>query len=242
MNKITTLLTAWLIVMGAGIAQPAPLAKSPEGTVVTLRAEAETVVDNDEARINFFVQEQAADRAEAASTANRKIKEAIERIKQLDASAEIRTSAYNTYPTYNANGRIITGWEVRQEITVITRNLSNLEKLTARVQSGAPVGGISFVVSREAQRKIDAQLFDMAFADFRARIATVAKALGKSEKDIVIEEINLDNAPRFLVARQMSMGSVARRKGESDAVAETKFEPGDSRQTAAFTARIRVKP
>ena len=242
MKNLVALITSSLMGLSLAIAQPVPFPKPPEGTVVTLRAQAETVVNNNEALIEFFVQEQAADRAEAASRANRKIKEAIERIKQLDSSAEIRTGGYNTDPTYGTDNRVITSWQVRQYITVTTRNLSNLEKLTARVQSVASIGSISFGVSREAQRKINAQLLDMAFADFRARIAAVAKALGKTEKDIEIEEINLDDTPRFSGQQAISFADASpARSTKSGEVVEGKFESGDSRHTASFTARIRVK-
>lgn len=218
-------------------AQTPPTFVKP-GTVVHLQAQAELFADNDEARVTFFVQEQAVDRAEAASVANRKMKETIERIKQADPSAETRTTGYNTYPQYTTNGRTITAWQMRQEVLVVTRNLTNLEKMVARVQSVAAVGGLAFGVSRDLQRKLDTELFDLAFADFRARMTTVAKALGKTDKDVEIEEINLQNSERPWQPRPVAM---ATRATVAD-VAEAKFEPGDSRQTLTFTARIRVKP
>jgi predicted secreted protein len=120
-----------------------------------------------------------------------------------------------------------------------TKNLSQLEKTVARVQTVAAVSGVVFGLSREAQRKLDAQLFDMAFVDFRSRMAVVAKALGKTEKDVEIEEINLANAERPFLPRPPVAMMARAAAGE---VAESKFEPGDSRQSLSFTARIRVKP
>jgi predicted secreted protein len=107
------------------------------------------------------------------------------------------------------------------------------------VQTVAAVSGVVFGLSREAQRKLDVQLFDMAFVDFRSRMAVVAKALGKTEKDVEIEEINLANAERPFLPRPPVAMMARAAAGE---VAESKFEPGDSRQSLSFTARIRVKP
>jgi predicted secreted protein len=228
----------WLVLTDA-LAQPLSERTLKLGTVVHLQAQAETYADNDEARVNFFVQEQHADRAEAASLANKKTRETIERIKQADPAAEIRTMGYSTYPQYAHNGRTITAWQVRQEVVMTTKNLSQLEKTVARVQSVAAVGGIVFALSREAQRKLDVYLFDMAFVDFRSRMALVAKALGKTEKEVEIEEINLTNTERPFLPRP-PVAMMARAAGAD--VAETKFEPGDSRQSISFTARIRVKP
>ncbi len=120
-----------------------------------------------------------------------------------------------------------------------TKNLSQLEKTVSRVQAAAAVGGVSFGLSREAQRKLDAQLFDMAFVDFRSRMAVVAKALGKTEKEVEIEEINLTNPERPFLPRP-AVAMMAR--AAAGDIAESKFEPGDSRQSLSFTAKIRVKP
>jgi predicted secreted protein len=218
------------------LAQSLPASKP--GTVVYLQAQAETFVDNDEARVNFFVQEQHSDRVEAASLANKKTREAIERIKQADPDAEVRTAGYGTYPQYANNGRTITGWQVKQEVMMTTKNLSQLEKTVSRVQAVAAVGGVSFGLSRDAQKKLDAELFDLAFVDFRTRMAVVARALGKTDKDVEIEEINLTNTERPFLARVAA--PMVGRAVAAD-VAETRFEPGDSRQSLSFTAKIRVK-
>jgi predicted secreted protein len=226
-----------LPILTNALAQSEPASKP--GTVVHLQAQAEIYLDNDEARVNFFIQEQHADRTEAASLANKKTRDTIERIKQADPSAEVRTAGYSTYPQYANNGRSITAWQVRQEVMMTTKNLSQLEKTVARVQSVAAVAGVIFGLSREAQRKLDAQLFDMAFADFRSRMALVAKALGKTEKEVEIEEINLANTERpFLPRPPVAMMA----RATAGDVAETRFEPGDSRQSLSFTAKIRVKP
>lgn len=214
-----------------------PETSKTEGTLVYLRAEAETWVNNDEARVNFFVQEQSADRAQAASTSNRKIKETIERIRHMDPSAEIRTTGFHTYPQYDNAGRIITSWQVRQEISVTTRNLTGLEKLIARTQEVANVGGIVFGLSRPTQKKVQAELFGQAFNDLRTRIGNVAQALGKNDNDVDIEEINLLEATPAITPRAESLMV----RAASAEVAPGKLEASDSRQALSFTARIRVR-
>jgi len=212
----------------------------PDGTIVLLRAEAETYVDNDEARVSIFVQEQNANRATAASDVNRKMSEAIDRVKKGDPSADVRSTGYFTNPEYGPRSNQITGWQVRQEVLIVTHKLGDLEKLVANVQSVAGVSGVAFGLSREAQRKVDAQLFDMAFADMRARMSSVAHALGKADKDVEIDEIDLTSVDRPLGVQAAPMAMMARAKLD-DGVAQPKFEPGDSRQSVSFTARVRVR-
>ena len=212
----------------------------PDGTIVLLRAEAETYVDNDEARVSIFVEEQNADRAMAASAVNRKMADAIERVKKDDPTADVRSTGYFTNPEYGPRSNKVTGWQVRQEVLIVTRKLADLQKLVADVQSVAGVSGVAFGLSREAQRKVDAQLFDMAFADMRARMSSVAHALGKADKDVEIDEIDLTSVDRPLGAQMAPAPMMARAKFD-DAVAQPKFEPGDSRQSVSFTAHVRVR-
>ncbi len=211
----------------------------PDGTIVLLRAEAETFVDNDEARVSIFVQEQNANRATAASEVNRKMRDAIDRVKKNDPTADVRSTGYYTNPEYGPRSNQITGWQVRQDVVIVTRKLAELEKLVANVQGAAGVSGVEFGLSREAQRKVDAQLFDMAFADMRARMSSVARALGKTDKDVEIDEIDLTSVDRPIGVRPMATAMMAR--GVNAEVAQPKFEPGDSRQAVSFTARVRVR-
>jgi predicted secreted protein len=212
------------------------------GTEVLLRAEAELMLPNDEVRIVLFAHEQSAERSKAISLVNRRVKGAIEAIKTLDASARIDSGAYASNAVYGQ--RKATGpsellaWEARQSITVTTAKVEGVADLVGKVQVLVDVATVDFGLSRDTQRKADAKLFDMAFDDLHARLANVARLLGRTEQDVDIEQIDLtgnDGVPRM---RAMAAPMMAA-KGAS--LEQPRFEPGESRQAIAFTAHVRVR-
>jgi predicted secreted protein len=213
-----------------------------EGTEVLLRAEAELMLPNDEVRIVLVAHEQSAERARAISLVNRRVKGAMEAIKTLDASARIDSGAYASNAVYGqrkANGPSeLLAWEARQSITVTTAKIEGVADLVSKVQAVVDVATVDFGVSRDTQRKADAKLFDMAFEDLHARLANVARLLGRTEHDVDIEKIDLtgnEGVPRL---RAMAAPMMA---AKAASLEPPRFEPGESRQAIAFTARVRVR-
>lgn len=207
------------------------------GTVVLLHAESAVTLDNDEAHLAVFVQEQNADRAAAASAVNTKMKEALARAKATDPSAQIKTTGYSTYPTYASSSRQINGWIVRQDASITTRTIANVDKLVAAVQAMANLGGVQFVPSAEALRRAQDQLSDLAFADLRERIVRTARGLGRSPGDAVIEEVDLSGQRTPPVPRPM----VANARMAAAEVAEPRLEAGDSQATFGMNVRVRFR-
>ncbi|CAN5441779.1 hypothetical protein BH10PSE17_BH10PSE17_06700 [soil metagenome] len=230
----------------------APAALPPGSTRVLLRAEAELDVDNDEAHLGFYAQEQSADRAAAANVVNARMKDAIARIKQLDPTAKIQSGGYSTQPIYNTTPagsterQKVVAWQVRQDLSVTTQKLDGVEKMVGQIQSIKPaivnVGSIYYGVSRNLQRSTESKLFDMAFDDLKARIGNVARVMGRNQADFNVDEVNLsgeEGAPRV---RSYEMRAAAAPMAKSADVAEPGFEPGTTRQTLSFTARASIRP
>jgi predicted secreted protein len=213
-----------------------------DGTEVLLRAEAELMLPNDEVRIVFFAHEQSPERNKAIAQVIRRVKAALEALKSNDASARIESGSYYSSAVYgqrkiNGPGELL-AWEARQSITVTTAQIDGVADLVGKVQAFVDVGSVQFGLSRDSQRKLDAKLFDMAFEDLRARLANVARVLGKSEQDVEIEQIDLtgnDLAPQMRLA---AAPMAAVRAGQQETPS---FEPGESRRVIAFNTRVRVR-
>ena len=88
---------------------------------------AEVELANDEAVANFFYEAQDADLTRAQSTVNQRVSDGTAALKRADPKAQIETSGYSSYPVYSSgSNRTITGWRVRQGVTVRTENLAAL--------------------------------------------------------------------------------------------------------------------
>jgi len=221
-------------------APPPPVAASAttaDGTIALLRAQAEAQFDNDEARVQFYAQEQGADRAQVASAVNRRMREATAALKAADPAAELKSAGYSMNPSYNKNGQP-NGWIARQDLSLVTRDLKSLEATVARAQALVAVQTVSFGLSREGRLKAESQLFDQAFADLRARIANVARALGRKPESALIEQLEFENAEPAPRAFAMARGAMAK----SADVEAPSFESGDSIQSLSILARVRIKP
>ncbi|WP_085314662.1 SIMPL domain-containing protein [Derxia lacustris] len=233
--------------LGAALVAGAQAADAPRaadgstaaaGTVALLRAQAEAQFDNDEARVAFYAQEQGADRAQVAASVNRRMREATAALKAADPSAELRSAGYSMSPSYNKNGQP-NGWTARQDLSLVTRNLKSLEATVQRAQAQVAVQSVSFGLSREARLKAEAQLFDQAFADLRARIANVARALGRKPELALIEQLDFDGGDAAPAPRAFAM---AARGAVPEAADAPSFEAGDSTRSLSFLARVRIQP
>ncbi len=232
---------------------PPPSGGLPPGsTRVLLRAEADLEIDNDEAHVDFYAQEQNVDRATAATAVNSRMKDAVAHIKALDPTARVRSGGYSTSPVYAPvpNGGVdrqkVIAWQVRQDVNVTTKKLDGVEKMVAQVQSMKPsavnVGSVWYGVSRELARSTESKLFDMAFDDLRARIGNVARQMGRDTADFNVDEVNLSGEAGAAPAPLMRTMALKLPAAKSPEVSEPTFEPGTSRQSLSFTAKASIRP
>jgi predicted secreted protein len=152
---------------------------------------------------------------------------------------------YAPVPADRVDHQRVIGWLVRQDISASTLKLEGVEKMVAQVQSMKPsvvnVGSVSYGVSRDLQRKTESQLFDLAFEDLHARLANVARVMGRAAADMTIDEVNLsgeDTANRQYAMDRRAVPMMA--KAATD-VEEPTFEPGTTRQSLSFTAKANIR-
>ena len=220
-------------------AQLQPVPTPATGTVVMMNGSAEVELPNDEAVASFFYEAQDADLAKAQGLVNQRVGDGTAALKRADPKALIETSGYGSYPVYSGgSNRNITGWRVRQGVTLRTENLAALPKTVATAQSLLSLGGIDFRLSKATREKVDAQLIQQSIANLNARIAAAAQALGVPPNRVRLEEVNFgvrEGGPIPIGAARMATMS-------SDAVPPPTFESGRSSERMSVTGKARLLP
>lgn len=246
--------TALLGSVTPGYAEPAHMVSAQTaGAVIVIPASAELKRPNDQAHLTFTAEEQDKDKAQAASRLNQKIRRGLDILKQQDPSAVLQTRGYYTYPVYQemptpvsrpqAQARPIVGWRVGQSVNVTTFKLDSLPQMVAATQQVLGLNGLNFDLSTQATKKADEERISLAIANLNERIGYVARSLGKSPADAIIDTIDFEGsgafAPNEAASPKMMMRSAA--ASEASSVAEPSFEPGESALSLRLVGRVRFR-
>jgi len=235
---LASLLTA-VCSIAAAQAPAVSNAQRADGTLVLMTGNAEIEVPNDEAVASFYFEAQDADLARAQSLVNQRVAEAVAQIKRADPKGQVETAGYMSYPIYSKEGRKVTGWRVRQMVTLRTSDLAGLPRTVAAAQSLLALGGIDFRLSRPARERVEAELIQRSIASLNARMAAVAQAMNVPPARLRTEELNFGVQD---VVRPMAMMARAAPMLASDQVAEPQFDAGRSLQQMTVTGRVRLLP
>jgi len=220
------------------IAQQQSLPLLPAGTLVLMTGAADVELSNDEAVASFFYEAQDADLTRAQSVVNQRVGEGTAALKRADPKAQIETSGYSSYPVYSSgSNRTITGWRVRQGVTVRTDNLAALPKTVAAAQPFLALAGIDFRLSKAAREKVEAQLIQLAIGNLNLRFTAAWQSMGVPVNRIRIEEINFSVREAGLPQPMMMRATMA-----SDAVTPQTFESGRSIERLTVTGKARFLP
>ena len=227
------------LISAAAVAQQPSLPLQAGGTLVLMTGAAEVELANDEAVANFYYEAQDADLTRAQSTVNQRVGDGTAALRRADPKAQIETSGYSSYPVYSSgSNRTITGWRVRQGVTVRTDNLAALAKTVAAAQPTLALGGVDFRLSKAARDKVEAQLIQLAIANLNSRFAAAGQSMGVPANRIRVEEINFgvrEAAPPQPMMMRSAMQS-------SDAVPPPVFESGRSIERLTVTGKARFLP
>lgn len=224
------------------------------GTLVVVPAYGDVTQQNDEARATFMIEEQDKDKAAAASRVNLKMKQGVDIIRAADPQAKLKTHGYYTYPVYadepvsprpagNSRSRQPVGWRVGQYLEVKTLNLRDLPKTVAAAQKILALNGLQFGLSEAATSRLDSQRIEASYKNLNERIAAIAKAMGRSPADAVLETIDFEAsgayAPQADMMQAKSMRAAAPR--EAAPVEEPSFEPGETSLQMRVVGRVKFK-
>lgn len=220
------------------------------GTQVVIPASAEVRQENDQAHLTFMIEEQDKDKSLAASRVNLKMKQGIDIIRSLDPQARLKSRGYYTYPVYpdepvpkGQRNRPVIAWRIGQYLDVTTTALASLPKTVATAQRTLSLSGLNFSLSDGAARRLDDKRIAATYADLMTRVGSVAKAMGRTPADAILETIDFDGSGAYAAAPEMAMTKMTMRAGAAEPVAieEPNFEPGETVLPMRLVARVRFK-
>ncbi|HEY0065032.1 MAG TPA: SIMPL domain-containing protein [Telluria sp.] len=233
------------------------------GTLVIVPATGEVTHINDEATVNFMVEEQDKDKAAAASRVNQKMKQSTDIVRKEDPKATLKTMGYYTYPVYPENPPVVmnapeqplappkppkpVAWRVGQYLEVKTTTIGGLPKMTAAVQKVAALNGINFGLSPATAKQLDDKRIAETYRNLNERIASIASAMGRKVGDATLETVDFEGSGNY-AGNQSSDAAGApmmmRAKGrmqESAEVAEPSFEPGETTLQMRLVGKVKFK-
>ena len=142
-NKTITniLLAAVVVILGFGLFQTHTLkmdldVSEQNNNTITVSGRAEKNVVPDTAKISFYITKRGSDQKIIANYVNKKTKKVIEVLKDLDIDKkDIKTTNYSLTPEYNWNNgkRHFSGYRVRQNVSVVVRDLENIPKVLSKI-------------------------------------------------------------------------------------------------------------
>lgn len=219
------------------------LAQQIRGTIVSVSGSGEVIAENDQAKVTFFVEEQDKDKGAAASRANQKMRDGTGQLKKMDPDGKFATRGYYTYPVYadqasSTKLRNLVGWRVGQYLDLTTKNIVQLPAAVALVQQTLALSGVTFSLSEDVARSLEAKRFETAYQNLEERVRIIAKAMGKNLADSSIESLDFDGSgSHFQPQPRMFAAAPMMAKGSS--VQEASFEPGETILSTTVVAKIK---
>ncbi len=153
---------------------------------VSFSVSASDEVENDTLVVQMYAQREGNTAGEPAQEVNRLITQAMSQARTVPA-VKAQTREYSTSPIYS--NRAITGWRVRQGISLESRDTTALSKLTGELQKLLAIGRISYTLSPALKQQTDEQLTAGAIAQFNMRAELINKEMGASGYRLVAMNI-----------------------------------------------------
>lgn len=218
------------------------------GTLVSVVGVANIRANNDQAVLDFFVEEQDKEQAVAASRVNSKMKAGTELANREDPTAQLTTRGYYSYPVYaddqSANPSKprrpqFVGWRVGQHLEARVTNLKTLSGFAAALQKNLALNGVSFGLTERTRQDLDANRIEAGFRNFHDRVRLISQAMGRSESAVTIESLDFELSDANPMHDSLMRSPKAALAQES--VAETRFEPGETLLGIRVVGKVRIK-
>lgn len=241
----------WLAAVGLsglslayGIAQAETVGINQNGSLVEMCASAEKMIAHDSAMMNVDFSSTERDKVQAADKVNRTMSQAMQLIKQY-RSVTVENQSYNTSQERDKDGQLTNKWTVQQSFALTGKDLNDMAALASKLQTmGVNVGSMSSYLSPEGRRAAEQKLNDEAFADVKARIATVAKAFGQPVGAWRIAHMNImpNNPCSGYGGREyVAMAAAPMMRAKNEDVAEPELVQGREQMTVRFYIAVRAK-
>jgi predicted secreted protein len=164
-------------------------AKELEYGIITLSANAQTEVENDELYVSLQVYEDGLNTGQLTDLVNTKTALILDTLKAFP-SIDAKTTQYNTRPIYR-DGKI-KQWQVTQNLSLKTTEFDQMSEFIGALDNLANIQSMQFRISRSQSEQTKASLTHTAITKFKAKAKLIAQALG--EENYAIVSMNVDNA------------------------------------------------
>jgi len=221
----------------------------PEGqTALNISATERVEVEQDMLVASLRIQEEGKD----AKTVQKAINEAMQKATALAKSLpslKVETGQYYVHPDYRytrkadgSNEQILDKWRGAQTITIKSDMAEDVLNITGQLQDmDFMMNSLNYQLSPKKYESVRDGLMETTIIALRKRAQRVAKALGKSDVDIV--EINVDAAPmhhpRPVYARAAKMEMMA--MSADAAMPAPTAEAGETTVSMTINARAVIK-
>jgi predicted secreted protein len=165
-----------LLLLLLPVAAAAEPSEKPYVNVVSLEASAVEEVPTDTLTITLFTEEQGPDATTLAAKVNARLDQALATAKR-EAAVEARSGSYQTNPLYDRANQI-TGWRIRAEMTLESRDFKAAGALAGRLQPAMKLSAMTFSLSHEAREKAEGELLTQALGKFQHKAQAIARTLG----------------------------------------------------------------
>jgi predicted secreted protein len=226
-------LPALLLLLSTATA--AQVSQQPFFNVVTLDASAAAEVPTDTLTITLFTEEQGPDPTDLAARVNARLEQALAKAKG-DANVQAQSGLYQTNPVYDRANQI-TGWRIRAELALESRDFKAVGALAGRLQPAMKISAMMFSLSRPAREKAEAALLTEALGRYQEKAKVIAKALGFPGFTLGQITITSDRPPMVPVAyRRPAMAAMA------DAAPPVPTEGGNNVVTVSVSGNVILGP
>ncbi|MFC3607829.1 SIMPL domain-containing protein [Stutzerimonas tarimensis] len=175
------------------LASPSLMAE-PRYNQVALRAEVSNEIAHDRMHVTLFSEAQDTDPARLANQITRTLNQALETARKTQG-VTVATGSRNSYPMYDGERGVITGWRERAELRLESGDFTALSKLTGNLMGSLNMGGMHFSVSNAVRQQNEDAMLKDAVAAFQARAQLATEALGGTDYRLV--SLNLNSGGGF---------------------------------------------
>lgn len=176
MKKIHALTT---LALAAALSGPALAQMQPvPANVVQLSASGQVEVAQDWLMISLNTRKEGADAASVQAQLKAALESAlaVARPAAREGQMAVRTGSMGLQPRYNRDGKI-TGWQGSTELVLEGTDFTRITTTAGQIQT-LTLGNVAMGLSREAQRKLEADAQALAIEAFKRKADDVAKGFG----------------------------------------------------------------
>jgi len=213
----------------------------PDGhTALNISATETIQVDEDTLVASLRIQEEAKDAKSVQKTINEAMAKAVALVKKYPSLKVVRPQYRYIKVKDENNKRVLDKWTGSQTLTIKSEVSEDVLNVTGDIQEmGFMMNGLNYTLSQKKHEQTRDGLMEVTVKKLRDRAMRVARALGKSDVDVV--EINVDANnynPRPVYARAMKMESMAQ---AVDAMPAPTAEAGETNVSMTIRARAIIK-